>query len=367
MGIRACRGCRLAWDGVLSALVIAGLLLGSVPIIFDESPRGLQPSSSPNFPIVSLALTPSDSLNVSLSSVTNFTPAIRVSPLFYGVNIRSDEPFTLEDALALADTSTLTWRFPGGTIAESYNYSSNVDESSLRAEKNSISNFAGLCVREGCHAILQLPAEINDPVVDAYYVYWVEQKLSYTVNGSEKTGFTPTIWEFGNEPSLWPNFNQSWAQWGTLGTNATPTQYAQIVPSIVAAIRSVDPTTPIDPLGGVGGNPADYWPWVQDVMAAAQTTVQYLSIHSYFGGSQKSSNASFYSPLYTGSYTLNKLIPSLYGTVLGACPGCTNVQLLVSEAGASTKQANSAYEAGFQMDMWDSAEVIQTSLSLIHI
>ena len=355
---------RRAWCVLVSIVVLSSLTLASAPATLAGPGSATPTLSNHSPPVATQSLHLASSQSVALTSVKNLTPNRMLSPLFYGVNIRTQTAFTSADALALEDTSALTWRFPGGTIAETYNYTTDKNMTTHKVEPNNVSNFVGLCVQVGCRAILQLPAEIDVPATDAYYVQWIEHWLNYTVNGVSEEGFTPWLWEFGNEPAKWANFGRPWSSWllGLKNVSATPSTYAAIVPSIVSAIRSVDPTTPIDPLGGAGGLPTADPSWVYAVMSAAQTTVQYISIHDYPESSHKAtSNDSFYTPADSGAYDLNVLIPSLYAKILAACANCTKVGLLISEAGASDGSTNSNYEMGFPMAMWDATEVIQSA------
>ncbi|MGP8073376.1 MAG: fibronectin type III domain-containing protein [Thermoplasmata archaeon] len=363
MSLRSHRDGRRVWAYMISVVSVLTLLLSSLPLTLAGPPGAASPSPSATPSTASDQFTGGPMKSVGVTSVKNFTSNLVSSPAFYGVNVRSAESFTAADAFALKDTNTLTWRYPGGDEGETYNYTTNLLNTSSHAkEKNSVSNFVGLCVLDACRAILQLPAEIDDPATDAYFVHYIEYWLNYTVDGEPREGFTPWLWEFGNEPSEWTNFGLQWSLWRNTGVNATPTSYAAIVPSIIEAIRSVDQTTPIDPLGGIGGSAGFDRPWVYDVMSAAQTTVQFLSIHSYPEGSRSAtSDAGFYSPVYSGSSALDELLPNLSATILLACANCTDVRLLVSESGASTTSVNPTYEEGFPMAMWDATEVIQSS------
>ena len=356
---------------VTLGLVVAvlGLVLGGFPLgLFGSSNPPAGPADGLSL-AASPGIAPSTTIVVNLTSVSNYTTPLNLSPLFYGVNIRADSPFTNAEAGYLNDTDTLTWRYPGGNIAEVFNYTngSKWNGTTNVPVTNSVSNFIARCRSVHCNAILQLPAEINSTSTVTDYVSYVEQTLN----------FTPKVWEFGNEPSLWTNFarpiptngsdpNWPWANWGpTGGTNATPSTYAAIVPAIIQAIRLVDPSTPIDPLGGVGGGSANDSVWVYAVMKAAQQSASYISIHSYLGDPQAASNnSSFYRPVYNGKYTLPKILANVSASIRLACPNCTGkhaVGILASEAGVSNGRTNGKFETGFPMDMWNAVEAIQAA------
>ena len=106
-----------------------------------------------------------------------------------------------------------------------------------------LTSFVTWCETFGCHAILELPAEIDDPSTAAYDVSYTERVLA----------FHPSYWEIGNEPAIWTHFEIPWSEWNaSQAQNATPEQFAQVVPAYNIAIHSVDPSAPIIGLGGVG-------------------------------------------------------------------------------------------------------------------
>jgi hypothetical protein len=341
--------------GVVVALLV--LLLGGLPLgLFGPAGPATASPSAP--PVVALGDHPGPQYqNVSVTSAGNFSSPLNLSPLFYGVNVEANAPFTASDAQTLNDTSALTWRFPGGNLAEEYDYETGKNASSNVTLPTNVSKFIELCESVRCRAILQLPAEINNSSVDAGDVNYVVNTLH----------FHPAVWEFGNEPALWSNFSRPWP-WTTPGAlHATPSSYSAMVPSIITAIRSVDPTTPIAPLDGIGGGSSADAAWITAVMSAvsaANLTVQYISIHSYLLGDSTVSNnstASFYRPLYTYSYTLSNLIPAVYADIAAGCPSCRGVGVLISEDGVSTHRTNVAYETGFPMAMWDAVQSIQAA------
>ena len=336
---------------VVLALVISTYCLGT-----SEVPTSAHVDPASRSLLTSKAPETSSSILLRLVSAQNFSPDRNLSSIFFGVNIEADLPFTTEDALYLADTNALTWRYPGGNTAETYNYTSNTNPITGQSEPNSITNFVRLCRIDNCRAILQLPAEIDSPSTDAAYVSFVERSLQ----------FTPSVWEFGNEPALFTNFSRPWSDWNTPGgTNATPETYAAIVPSILSAIRNVDPTTPVDPLAGVGTGAHSDGAWVEAVMAAAGARAQYVSLHSYIETGPAGNNSTFYEPLYGSSYSLPRLLPEITANISLGCPSCRTTSVIISEDGASTGDVNAPYESGFPMAMWDATQSIQAANSAL--
>ena len=308
---------------------------------------------------------PGSSQFVQLESVSNFTTGVSSSVNFIGVNVRADAPFSGTDAQYLADTDALTWRYPGGTIGEDNNYTSGTIPTTGLPLANNLSNFVTLCVAVGCHAILQLPAEINDPTIDGYDVWYIEHWLNYTVDSTPAQGFTPWLWEIGDEPALWGNFSLRWSLWGSAASkNATPVQFAMDAARIVPAIHHWDPITPIDAIGGSGANATDDSAWVRAVMRYVGANASYVSVHSYLEGNAAPPNndTAFYTPLYAAKNNFGTYLPKMHTAIRTGCPNCTATGLLLSEDGASNGLLkNSAYESSFPMAMWDAVEAVQAA------
>jgi hypothetical protein len=356
-------------DGASVLLVFVALLIltFSALQIASFSGRATPPATRDSTPGL-LASDPTTTSNVvNISQVKNFTTNHFLPAEFYGVNVRADSQFNEYDALNLSDTDALTWRFPGGNLGEDFNYNSSTNASSRNRESVILAKFIELCVTFDCHAILQLPAEINNSHIDAYDVNYIEHSLRYYVNGNLTVGFKPWLWEFGNEPALWTKFGLPWHSWNNQsGTKVTNTSYARIVPGIIKAIRSVDPTASIDPLGGVGTGAANDNDWVKAVMSAvsnASLNISYISIHSYPDGLSNDTMdvSAFYSPIYSAKNKLPTLLPELAANITKSCKYCTPVGILISEAGASTGLTNAPLETGFPMALWDAADAVQSA------
>jgi hypothetical protein len=323
----------------LSAIVVLAVLLAQVAML---------PSSGVGAPSIAagpreLAESPDATTFYNLSSA-NFTPRDTLASTFLGVDVRPDARFNASDALYLADAGVKTWRYPGGAIGEAYNYTANCREPTCSStEPNGIYNFIHECLNDSCNAILQLPAEIDSPSTDGYYVSYVVHTL----------GFHPAVWEIGNEPCLWTNFGQAWSQWSTPGTNATPGTFAATLPTIIAAIREQDPTTPISGLGGTGCGSTNNVPWVQAVAEKVGAEIQYVSLHSYIAGGTKSSASSFLGEVH-GTYNQSFITEQAAAGIHAVCVSCS-IGVLVTEAGASNGQSNFFFETNFPMAVWDAA------------
>lgn len=98
----------------------------------------------------------------------------------------------------------------------------------------SIPAFKQWCVAATiqCHSIIELPAEIDNPTLDAQLAKYIVTNLS----------FQPTFWTVGNEPTGWTHWGKMWWNWKT-GDALTPTatQYASELLNVTAAVLAVDP------------------------------------------------------------------------------------------------------------------------------
>ncbi|MGC2289838.1 MAG: hypothetical protein WA688_08290, partial [Thermoplasmata archaeon] len=104
-------------------------------------------------------------------SVGAFSEAVPISPEFWGVNVAVAQRFNDTDAASVAATPVTYLRFPGGTLAEEYNYTTGVlteNNGTQIQATTSTPEFVKACHQMGCEAILQLPAEIDQPSTAAY-------------------------------------------------------------------------------------------------------------------------------------------------------------------------------------------------------
>ena len=177
------------------------LLAGSMAFasLFDPGSPGASPT-----PFASPGAV---SAHVVVGASSEATP---ISPAFWGINIAAAQRFNSVDAASVAATPVNYLLFPAGTLGEEYNYTSGyltAGNGTQTLATTSTTQFVSSCEQIGCHAILQLPAEINRPGTAAYYANYVVHTLD----------FQPAYWEIGNDPSGWDHFNVSWSNWATGG------------------------------------------------------------------------------------------------------------------------------------------------------
>jgi Fibronectin type III domain len=357
---------RARTDGAAMAITIlvasVGVLSGLLVVIGAPAPQ--QPVStqtgqgngSDTSPVVSI----SPFINSATFTVQNYSPARTTGPSddsFFGSSTNWNEPFTSTDAKYLSEANVTMWRYPGGSNGDDFNFSTNEQPTTGTVAQNSISSFVSLCETYGCHAMLQLPLEPDNPGI-------VAQDVNYIVNTLH---FEPYVWELGNEPGYWDNYGQPWADWATSPTSTcSPSCFGALLPAMVAAVRQYS-NAPISGIGGVGaGNgPGGAYAYYEAVAAAVGPSIQYISLHSYNGGNNHTSVSSFYSAA-SANNNLSASLLNAHAALTAGCASytgaqitaCSEVGILISEFGASTKQKNIAYETGYPMVLWEGAGLV---------
>lgn len=275
---------------------------------------------------------------------------------FWGANIGSSSPITGVLTADLAPTPTMYYRWPGGQAGDGINYSTgqltNASTGGASGVTLNLTGFVAWCKTAGCHAILQLPAEIDSPSTAAYDVAYTEQVLQ----------FRPAYWEIGNEPAIWSHFQIPWSQWAAgQNVNATPAAFATVVQQYVAAIHGVDPSAAIIGLGGIGTGTYGEASWIAATVRLNGPNLSAVAIHVYPAGTPPNGTATlaqFYANL-TGSRSLEGRVPADRQAIAGACPTCTGLQLFVTEYGsASSPGSFTPYEQAYPQVPFVASEVI---------
>ncbi len=306
------RARRRAWGAALvGAVILLGVLVPgflSVPALADPSPSS----------------TTSAALTVNWSA-----PTRDLATTFWGTDVR---PYaTVNASLAGEWNATplgyVVW--PGGRVAEGYNYSSGVITNpgggTYKAPETTPA-FVHWCRQVACHSIFQVPAEIDQPAVAAYYVAYTEKTL----------GYHPDYWEIGNEPAGWNNFGVPWSKWGSVsGTGITAQGYAQLVHRFIPAMRAVDPAARIIGLPGTGIGASQETTWLGDTVALNGPNLSAVAIHVYPAGTGSGTPtlSGFFGSLI-GKGSLSHRVPSDLAAIRSACPSCGPLPLFVTESGA---------------------------------
>ena len=349
--------------GALLALGPASLWNGP-SVLGTTSAASRSPTSSAAapaaFPSVTTGSHRSHSVPAVSAAVEVGAPRL-VQPIpsaFWGLNVVATHGFGSKAAAAINATPVDYIRFPGGLLGEEYNYTSGVITATNGAQSNAgttVAQFVSTCETFNCHAILQLPAEIDSPATDAYYANYVVHTLK----------FQPAYWEIGNDPSGWTHYKTPWSQWATKGGgNTTPVGFALEVGTIITAVTLVDPGAHFLALGTtdwVQSNGIYYdKSWVSELAAVDGTVLSGITIHSYIngGGPTNPSWAELFANLH-GIYSLPAQVEADRSYIQAACPTCTNLQVFVSEINAAQLNSYTDLLTTFAGPLYIAAEVTQ--------
>jgi hypothetical protein len=180
----------------------------------------------------------------------------------------------------------------------------------------------------GCHAVLGVPGEINDPSFAAHEVRYVEGTLH----------FHPAYWEIGNEPALWHHWNKPWSEW-TSGQDiaATPSEFASMVHNYAKAIHGVDPNAKIIGLPGTGKGAYGETTWIYDVMHDSGSAIAALAIHVYPAGhlGAVDGTLSDFDKTLSDASSLTARMPGDWAAVRKACSSC-HVEFFATEMNAAS-------------------------------
>ena len=255
-----------------------------------------------------------------------------LGPGFWGVDVRPTYHVGMAEASEFNNTSLHYVRWPGGAVADGYNISANRiydDAGGSTSPPSNVSEFAHWCRSVSCKAIVQLPAEIDQPATAAYYVRYIETTVA----------FHPAYWEIGNEPARWTHLGLPWSQWNrSQSQNATPGTYAQVVQGYASSIRAVDPKAAIIGLAGVGTGGYNEATWIDATVRLNGPNISAVAIHVYpAGGSNGTPGARGFLATLDGHGSLAYRVPVDRSAILSACPRCHPIALFVTELGTGTQ------------------------------
>jgi len=329
-----------------SVLAVLGLLaasgLGLLNAYRAPAASGVETSSSG---------APIPVANISVGSDAAAQP---IATGFWGADVLATAPYNVTDALRLSETPLTTLRYPGGSLGERYNYSSNlIYFSSGRsvAANTSIADFISICDAIHCRAILQLPSEINNTTTVSYLVRYIVDTL----------GFQPAYWEIGDSPSGWTHLGIPWTQWNnSQATNITPLPFAYLVHSYVDAVSAVDPGAQFLALGTGLFPPQFAKAWVTDLAEIDGPLLSGITLHNYADNASAPSPTlrSFFDGLY-GNTSLRQQVTHVRADILAACPTCTNLPVFVDEANAAQIAPYEPYLSTFNGSLFLAADAIE--------
>jgi hypothetical protein len=360
------------------ALALAVVLLLTVPALFAGVGLATGPSSPGHPPppgstvTTTLALRPGNNASSTLWGTT-------ISPR---ANLLPNEG----DLVNATPDRTVLW--PGGTAGDKMNPFNDTtvgfDRKALAWSNVStnITQFAAWCKSIGCIPIMQVPGEIDDPILATEILVCANTPTTGTcydpTSGTNIPGWglDPAYWEIGNEPGLWTEWRLPWSQWSDTGTNLTnPSGYAAEVEQYIQNFSRVDPQVRVIGLPGLGtGVSGLSVTWVNDIYAevaanGSQASLAGTAIHVYPGGdvnaTVKPTLGQFYGALAQGNATSswNRTNEALDGICLtrksGLCVA-TNGRLFLTEIGTALSHDGFApYSPGFPGALGTADEAIQ--------
>jgi hypothetical protein len=348
--------------GLVVVLLLPGVLIGTAgATALTPSPTGPAPMAelasvvAPTVVTGPLAgdavvasTTPSAAVTIADPSTFEYLPTG-----FWGLNVPATQAFKTSDASGIANSPVTYLRFPGGDIAEEYNYTTAVltsDSGSTSTARTTTAQFVTSCESMGCHAIMELPAEINNSATAAYYAHYVVHTLN----------FQPAYWEIGNAVPGWDHFDQPWSQWGGAQRThvVTPSSFAAEVLQYVAAVKKVDGQAKFIVFGSAMGEPDYAKAWISEIAAVDGHKISGISVHSYVMGNAPSNPT--WSDLLNnlnGQYSMPDQVNADRGYMNTNCPGC-GLKLFISEANAAEVNNYTKILPTFVGELYIAADVV---------
>ena len=287
-------------------------------------------------------------------------PLLHADPLFWGANVGLNVPASTLLATTFAATPVELVRWPGGAAGDELNYTTGILTNGTGAVSTatmSLPSFVAWCRSIACHALLELPAEIDDPATAAYYVAYTEKTL----------GFDPALWEVGNEPAIWTHFGIPWSQWNaTQNVNATPVVYAHELHTYLSAIHRVDPAAQVLGLPGVGTGGFGEPTWIAATIAVNGPNISGIGIHAYPAGATTLGNpttSSFFSNV-SGAHSLGARLSLDRATIAASDPTNPSLPIAITELGSGNNPGGaSPFLQGYDQVVFIASELL-TALDL---
>lgn len=350
---------RPRWTSVGLAIGVALLLLLSESAVAAPVPPGPVRAGTAT-PFVGMPALPTSASTVAAIGTpleVNNT-SVNLSGNFWGSTV-SNEVHLLRgetDAVNATPARVLVW--PGAMAGEDYDPFTDThyatDTGTPTHALTNESQFVQMCEATHCTAIMQVPAEIDEPSFAEEIVNYTEVNLS----------FRPAYWMIGNEPELWEHWKVPWADWPDDYTNGpNPTQFGEEVLAYVKAIRAVDNTTPILGLPASGCTCGYYTfeQWISGVLKVTGSQIQAVAFHEYPAGWLGTGDGSlqdFYGTLQSAAGIPPRIVGAREA-VESACPGC-NVTVFISELGSALSwSAYGQYADGFSGALSIASQITQ--------
>ncbi len=354
---------RLLAVGLIAVLVLPASLLGVAGVSTAVAPTvtaTAPPSTGAvvqvvnSTPVASVAPTAVPAATTPSASITivNASFAKHISWSFWGINVAAQQTFKTSDASNIAATPVDFIRFPGGDVGEQYNYTSGIITNNNGATQHagtSVSQFVTSCESISCHAIMQLPAEIDQPYTAAYYANYVVHTLN----------FQPAYWEIGNAVPGWTHFDQPWSAWSSASSqHITADGFAAEVGQYITAIKAVDKGAHFIAFGSAMGTPDYAKVWISELALVDGKNLSGISVHSYVMGAAPANPT--WSDLLSnlnGKYSMVDQVTADRSYLTANCPKC-NLKLFITEANGAEVNNYTQLLPSFAGDLYLAADVV---------
>jgi hypothetical protein len=391
---------RSSWLVVTLALATVGIL--TVPGAFASGGATLGGSSAPaggGVPGSNLAIDAFLTLGNGSGNLT--------SPILLGTTVTPRAPILPNQDGLVSATPEGAVLWPGGNAGDDLNPLGNYSAGASNGTgstgevlytfgghfvdpETTERDFVAWCRSINCTAIFEVPGELNDPSIARDIVaYTVNQTYTgpvwtnETEPGNGGTGnplgiehtvtmpgldFRPAYWEVGNEPALWPHWDQPWGA-RTGAVNVTPAEYGQVVESYQLAMNQANSsyTARIIAPPGIGGI-SDAGAWLDDVLNDTGGNLAGIGMHVYVTGDSWTSTTTApsmarFAQALTGPSGLYKRIKSQASTIAQACHSFglnCNLPMFITELGTGlSHEPYGTYSATFPGALGVTIEAIQ--------
>jgi hypothetical protein len=338
-------------------LVLTILLVGNVPVQ-ASAPVTAHAASWGGLGGLPMRSIPDAGAAPVNATLTVNASSVNLSSQFWGTTVNNEVRMFRGESDAVNGTPAKVLVWPGAMAGEDYDPFTDTHYDTYNGTgKHALTSevqFVEMCKAINCTAIVQVPAEIDDPNFAERIVNYTEVNLS----------FHPAYWMIGNEPELWQHWKEPWKEWATQYSGGPdPTQFGEEVLAYVKAIRNVDNTTPILglPASGCTCGSWTFEQWISGVLKVTGPKIQAVAFHEYPAGWLGTGDGSlfdFYGTIQSAANIPIRMAGARQA-VLSSCPGC-NVSVFISELGAALSwSAYGQYAIGFSGPLSIASQITQ--------
>lgn len=171
----------------------------------------------------------------------------------------------------------------------------------------------------GCLWLGYLPAEENNTTAAVHAAEWYHAQL----------GFSPQLWQLGNEPSSWTHYGVNLTRWSTYDASpVTPAAYAAMARAYVDAVGTM---YPLDRFVGLEAACGCDVAEAQATAGAVGDQVAAMALHIYPTSAGSSTSLTGFFSVLQSSNNLTSQIDRFAGAVVPACARCPSLPIQVGE------------------------------------